>query len=178
MLTPGCAVWHSNLEDNRVVLPFLAAYDPLGGKSGSIDPLGALQSYGSLADLLLPGVTTITTRSRYLGGKIRVEGGIDPEHVATEHRRREALGIGTDDEDIGDESEDTGVVDLPADMIERLRVDLSARSDAVLLRVHDSVGDTKDSLQPPISEVAVGRQVELQFRRVARELGDQEVAGD
>src|SRR5262245_46056561 len=48
------------------MLPFLTAYDPLGGKSGSIDPLGALQSYGSLADLLLPGVTTITTRSRYL----------------------------------------------------------------------------------------------------------------
>ncbi len=37
-----------------------------GGSSGSIDPLGALQAYGSLADLLLPGVTTITTRSRYL----------------------------------------------------------------------------------------------------------------
>jgi hypothetical protein len=48
------------------VLPFLTAYDPLGGSSGSIDPLGALQTYGSLADLLLPGVTTITTRSRYL----------------------------------------------------------------------------------------------------------------
>ena len=60
-----------------------------------------------------------------LGGEIRVEGRIDPEHVAAEHRRREALGIGTDDEDIGDESEETGVVDLPADMIERLRVDLS-----------------------------------------------------
>src|SRR6185503_2853159 len=39
---------------------------PLGGSSGSIDPLGVLQTYGSLADLLLPGVTTITTRSRYL----------------------------------------------------------------------------------------------------------------
>ena len=48
------------------MLPFLTAYDPLGGSSGSIDPLGALQSYGLLADLLLPGVTTITTRSRYL----------------------------------------------------------------------------------------------------------------
>jgi hypothetical protein len=34
-------------------------------------------------------------------------------------------GIGTDDEDIGEESEETGVVDLPADMIDRLRVDLS-----------------------------------------------------
>src|SRR5947209_18747791 len=54
-LNAGCAV-----------LPFLSAYDPLGGKSGSIDPLGALQSYGSLADLLLPGLTTITTGSRYL----------------------------------------------------------------------------------------------------------------
>ncbi len=48
------------------MLPFLTTYDPLGGSSGSIDPLGALQTYGILADLLLPGVTTITTRSRYL----------------------------------------------------------------------------------------------------------------
>ena len=48
------------------MLPFVTAYDPLGGSSGSIDPLGALQTYGTLADLLLPGVTTITTRSRYL----------------------------------------------------------------------------------------------------------------
>jgi len=48
------------------MLPFLTAYDPLGGSSGSIDPLGALQAYGALADMLLPGVTTITTRSRYL----------------------------------------------------------------------------------------------------------------
>lgn len=48
------------------MLPFLTEYDPLGGSSGSIDPLGALQTYGSLADRLLPGVTTITTRSRYL----------------------------------------------------------------------------------------------------------------
>ncbi len=60
-----------------------------------------------------------------LGGEIRVEGRIDPEQVAGEQRRREMLGIGTDDEDIGDESEEAGVVDLPADMIERLRVDLS-----------------------------------------------------
>lgn len=47
-------------------LPFLTAYDPLGGTSGSIDPLGALRSYGALVDLLLPGMSTITTRSRYL----------------------------------------------------------------------------------------------------------------
>src|SRR6185437_14842116 len=48
------------------MLPFVTAYDPIGGSSGSIDPLGALQTYGTLADLLLPGVTTVTTRSRYL----------------------------------------------------------------------------------------------------------------
>lgn len=48
------------------MLPFVTAYDPIGGSSGSIDPLGALQTYVTLADLLLPGVTTITTRSRYL----------------------------------------------------------------------------------------------------------------
>ena len=48
------------------MLPFLTAYDPLGGSSGSIDPLGVLQTYGALADFLLPGVTTVTTRSRYL----------------------------------------------------------------------------------------------------------------
>lgn len=60
-----------------------------------------------------------------LGGEIRVEGRIDPEHVTAEHRRKEAISSGTDDEDMGEESDDTGVVDLPADMIERLRVDLS-----------------------------------------------------
>jgi hypothetical protein len=50
----------------QAMLPFLTAYDQLGGSSGSIDPLGALQTYGTLADLLLPGMTTVTTRSRYL----------------------------------------------------------------------------------------------------------------
>jgi len=48
------------------VLPFLTAYDPLGGSPGSIDPLGAFKSYFALVDLLLPGMSTITTRSRYL----------------------------------------------------------------------------------------------------------------
>jgi len=48
------------------MLPFLTAYDPVGSSSGSIDPLGAMQTYGALADLLLPGLSTITTRSRYL----------------------------------------------------------------------------------------------------------------
>ena len=60
-----------------------------------------------------------------LGGEMRVEGRIDPEQAASERRRREKLGIGTEDEDIGHETEETGVVDLPSDMVERLRVDLS-----------------------------------------------------
>jgi hypothetical protein len=60
-----------------------------------------------------------------LGGDMRVEGRIDPEHDASERRRRETLGIGTDNEDIGDDTDEAGVVDLPPDMIERLRVDLS-----------------------------------------------------
>jgi superfamily II DNA/RNA helicase len=60
-----------------------------------------------------------------LGGELRIGGRIDPNHVASEHRRREKLGIGTDDEDIGDEADETGVVELPADMIQRLRVNLS-----------------------------------------------------
>ena len=47
-------------------LPFLTDYDPAGGLGGSIDPLGALRTYLGLVDLLLPGITTITTRSRYL----------------------------------------------------------------------------------------------------------------
>jgi superfamily II DNA/RNA helicase len=60
-----------------------------------------------------------------LGGEMRVEDRTGPEHASSEHRRREKLGLGTDDEDIGDETEETAVIDLPSDMIERLRVDLS-----------------------------------------------------
>ena len=56
---------------------------------------------------------------------MRVEGRISPEYVLSEHKRREKLGIGTDDEVIGEETDDTGVVDLPQNMIDRLRVDLS-----------------------------------------------------
>ena len=46
-------------------------------------------------------------------------------HAAAEHRTREIQGIGTEDEDIGEMSDETCAVDLPAEMIERLRVDLS-----------------------------------------------------
>ena len=54
-------------EVGRIMsLPFITKYDPLGESSASIDPLGALQVYGALVDRLLPGLSTITTRPRYL----------------------------------------------------------------------------------------------------------------
>jgi hypothetical protein len=60
-----------------------------------------------------------------LGGDIRVEGRIDADQIVVEHRKREKAGIGTDDEDIGEETGDVGVVDIPEDMVRRLRVNLS-----------------------------------------------------
>jgi len=60
-----------------------------------------------------------------LGGDMRVEGRIELEQVDAEKRRREKAGIGTEDEDLGDEGDNTGAIGLPKDMVERLRVDLS-----------------------------------------------------
>jgi hypothetical protein len=60
-----------------------------------------------------------------LGGDMRVEGRIEQEHVKGEKRKREKAGIGTEDEDLGQEEDGTGTVDLPSDMVEKLRVDLS-----------------------------------------------------
>jgi hypothetical protein len=63
-----------------------------------------------------------------MGGDVRVEGRvegrIEAEDRQAESKRRERLGIGTEDEDLGEEG-NTGTVDLPTDMVERLRVDLS-----------------------------------------------------
>jgi hypothetical protein len=47
-------------------LPVLSAWDPMAAVSGSIDPLGALRPYTTIATTLFPGITTITTRVRYL----------------------------------------------------------------------------------------------------------------
>ena len=47
-------------------MPFVSAWDPRATASGSIDPLGALRPYIAIATTLLPGVTTITSRVRYL----------------------------------------------------------------------------------------------------------------
>jgi len=60
-----------------------------------------------------------------LGGEMPVEGRIDAERVDLESKSREKLAIGIDDEDIGVESKEAGMADLPTDMIERLRIDLS-----------------------------------------------------
>jgi hypothetical protein len=56
----------------------------------------------------------------------RVDGRIEQDQVQSEKKMRDKAGIGTEDEDLGqEEGEDTGAVDLPKDMVERLRVDLS-----------------------------------------------------
>ena len=47
-------------------MPFVSAWDPRAAASGSIDPLGALRPFTAIATTLLPGVTTITSRVRYL----------------------------------------------------------------------------------------------------------------
>lgn len=47
-------------------LPLISAWDPRAVASGSIDPLGALRPFTAIATTLLPGVTTITGRVRYL----------------------------------------------------------------------------------------------------------------
>ena len=50
------------------VLPmsFMSALDPRATASGSIDPLGVLRPFTAVATTLLPVVTTITSRVRYL----------------------------------------------------------------------------------------------------------------
>src|SRR5439155_17573933 len=45
---------------------FSTAYDPLDLVATSIDPLGFLKGYLTLADLLLPSLTTVMTVPRYL----------------------------------------------------------------------------------------------------------------
>ena len=47
-------------------VPFVSARDPAATASGSIDPLDALRPFTAIATTLLPGVTTITSRARYL----------------------------------------------------------------------------------------------------------------
>ena len=49
-----------------IPLPVISSWDPRATSSGSIDPLGALRAYNAIAGFLVPGVTTITTRTRYL----------------------------------------------------------------------------------------------------------------
>lgn len=48
------------------MLPFITKFDAANRSTGSIDPLGALQVYVSLVDHLLPGLSTITSRIRYV----------------------------------------------------------------------------------------------------------------
>jgi len=56
----------SRVRTNDLPIPFLSAWDPRATASGSIDPLGALRPFTAIATTILPGVTTITGRVRYL----------------------------------------------------------------------------------------------------------------
>ena len=51
---------------NVVPMPLVSPWDPRATASGSIDPLGALRPFNAIATAVLPGVTTITSRVRYL----------------------------------------------------------------------------------------------------------------
>lgn len=48
------------------MLTFLTAYDPSDLPGGSIDPLGFERGYLHLAEKILPGMTNVALRSRYL----------------------------------------------------------------------------------------------------------------
>jgi superfamily II DNA/RNA helicase len=61
-----------------------------------------------------------------MGGDFRVEGRLSDSEVEREAASRQAAGIGTNDEDLGEEG-DSGAIELPASMVERLRVELSVR---------------------------------------------------
>ena len=54
------------LFERRDVHAFWTEYDPLDIAGESIDPLGFLAGYISLADRILPGFTSITHVPRYL----------------------------------------------------------------------------------------------------------------
>jgi hypothetical protein len=78
------------------MLPFISSYDPQGGLGRTIDPLGVMQAYGGLADLLLPGITTITNRTRYLTMMCAALNNVEthvpiPPGVAGLAKRREAI---------------------------------------------------------------------------------------
>ncbi len=60
-----------------------------------------------------------------MGGDMRVDGRIDPNDEQAEARRRADEGIGTEDEDLGNEGPDGAGIKLPSDMVDNLRVDLA-----------------------------------------------------
>lgn len=62
-----------------------------------------------------------------MGGDLRVDGRFSDQERLRNARSRKKLGIGTDEEDVGEETE-TKTIDLPPGMVERLRIDLSVWS--------------------------------------------------
>jgi hypothetical protein len=62
-----------------------------------------------------------------MGGDLRVDGRVTDEERLRHTRNRKNLGIGTLEEDLGEESE-TKTIDLPPGMVEKLRINLSVWS--------------------------------------------------
>lgn len=60
-----------------------------------------------------------------MGGDMRVDGRIDPDDERAEARRRSDEGIDAENEDLGTEEVDGVGLELPSDMVDELRVDLS-----------------------------------------------------
>jgi hypothetical protein len=60
-----------------------------------------------------------------MGGDLRIEDRLDQRQAQRERQRRERLGIGSGEEDLGEPAEQTATLELPQDMVERLRINLS-----------------------------------------------------
>ncbi len=79
------------------IQPFLTAYDPSDLPGSSVDPLGFDRGYALLADKILPGLTNVASRPRYLSafcGAIFVSdqrSGADAVPRAARARRTEAV---------------------------------------------------------------------------------------
>jgi len=60
-----------------------------------------------------------------MGGDMRVDGRIDPDDEKAEAHRRSHEGIGTESEDLGSEGAEGAGLELPSNMVDELRVELS-----------------------------------------------------
>lgn len=65
-LSPESQILHHCALFMLSIQPFLTAYDPSDLPGASVDPLGFDRGYALLADKILPGLTNVASRPRYL----------------------------------------------------------------------------------------------------------------